>query len=121
MLHRKKSFLNIFAVELEDLDEDIQMLIDEYNQKHEGGEITNYVWMENIALMRNELTGVESFITEIKEMKADDYETLEQLITDLRDRINKRVDEKGLAKSVIILVDRKINKVKEYVEKCSAE
>jgi hypothetical protein len=115
-MHRKKSFLDIFAVELQDLDEDIQMLIDEYNQKHDKGKITNYVWMENIALMRNELTGVESFISEVKRMNADNYETVDALIDDLRGRIKKRVEEKGLAESVIMLIDRKIKKVSEYIK-----
>jgi recombination DNA repair RAD52 pathway protein len=112
---KKEKFLKVLIVELEDLDEDIKMLIEECKDKHSHEEISNYVYLENIAVLQNELFGVEGFIEDIRSINIDDFETVENLIDDLLKQIKERVREKGLVHSIIYLVERKIKKVAYYI------
>lgn len=116
MRHKRENFKKILIIELEDLDEDIQMLIQEANDKAQKGEISNYVFSENIAVLKNELFGVEGYLEDIRKLDIEKYESLDIMIEGCKSILQKRVSERGLARSIIVLVDRKINKVKTYMD-----
>ena len=115
MLHRKISFLRILSVELEDLNEDIKILIEQSKKKHSNDEISNYVFFENLAVLKNELFGVEGFIKDVKTTDPNEYDTLEDLMIGLMKKLEERVQEKGLAHAVLVMVDRKMKKVIGYI------
>jgi hypothetical protein len=117
MVKKKESFLKILIIELEDLDDDIKLLIKECDERHCRQEITDYVFMENLAVLRNELFGVEGFVDDIKAVRPEDYETLDEMIEGLLKILENRINEKGIAHSIVSLIERKMNKVKHYVEK----
>lgn len=116
MLHKKTAFLRILVMELEDLDEDINLLCDEYREKYDHEQISKYVFWSNLATMQNEMFGVEGFIEDVKETSPYDFDTLEDLVGHLTGMMATRVKQKGLAPALIGLVDRKIQKVLAYVE-----
>ncbi len=116
-MHSKNiSFLKILVIELEDLDEDIQILIKKCEEQHIKEEISEYVFLENLAVLQNELFGVAGFIEEVKEVNPDDFNTTEELKSYLLKKLAQRVKEKGLVHSIIPLVERKMNKVGIYLE-----
>ena len=51
----------------------------------------------------------------MKSINLDSYKSVEDLIEDLVKQIEERVHEKGLVKSIVYLVERKIKKVAYYV------
>lgn len=108
----KEAFKQILIIELDDLDEDIKTLIE---QSKANNDISNYVCMENIAVLQNELFGVEGLREEIKDLNTSNYKTLDDLINEIKERVNLRIREKGLVPSIKLLIDRKIEKVKKYV------
>ena len=112
---KKEKFLKILIVELEDLDKDIKMLIDECSDKHSHEKISDYVYLENLAVLQNELFGVEGFIEDVKSINLDTFETVEILVDELIKLIKNRVHEKGMVKSIVFLVERKIKKVAFYM------
>ena len=115
-MHNKTvAFLEILKVELQDLDEDIKILIEEYKEKHSRDEISNYVFLENLAVLKNELFGVEGFYKHVENINPSDYKTLADLINNLMEVLKVRIHEKGLAHSLINMVERKINKILKYV------
>ena len=114
-VYKKEKFLKILIIELEDLDKDIKLLIDECSDKHCHEKISDYVYLENLAVLKNELFGVEGLIEDIKSIKPDDFESVEILAEDLIQQIKDRVHEKGLVKSIVYLVERKIKKVAFYL------
>ncbi len=116
MLKKKEAFLRILCIELEDLEEDINLLIKECEEKHCKEEISNYVFLENLVVFKNELFGVESFLKDVKDTRLHQFETVDDLLNGLLSKLKERVLEKGIAQSVINLIERKMNKVKVYIE-----
>jgi len=116
MLKKREAFLKILYIELEDLNEDISILIEECEKKHCNEEISNYVFLENLAVLKNELFGVKSFLDDVKNIDPVNYENLNLLIEDLTSILEKRIHEKGIAHSIVNLIERKMNKVKTYVD-----
>jgi hypothetical protein len=49
------AFIAILEVELQDLEHDIQLLMADSEERHNHEEISNYVYMENLALLQKEL------------------------------------------------------------------
>lgn len=116
MIHKREVFIKILLLELEDLEEDINLLIKECEDRHCKSEISEYVFLENLAILKNEMFGVESFANDVKNIDALSFKNVDELLEALKEIIGNRIREKGLAKSVQILVERKMNKVAQYVK-----
>jgi len=115
MIKQKAAFLKILSIELDDLEQDIELLIREYQQKHDKEEISNYVFHENLALMQRELFGLKGFREQVLSIRPEEDETLEELHMRLEKQMEERVHEKGLPNSILLLVQRKIRKVLDYL------
>jgi hypothetical protein len=116
MLEKIKVFITMFIVELEDLHQDIELLIERYKDEHDHDVISNYVFLENLALMKNELFGIDSFLQEVKDIVPTDFTDVYELIDFLKKRLLNRCHDKGIASSAFILSERKMNKVLSYIE-----
>jgi len=117
MRNEKESYLSILKAELKDLQRDIEFLIEQSEKEKEAGKITNYVFMENLALFRNELLSVNAFDRVIDETDITKFDDLPKLIDHLKDCFRAMVKDAGLAKAINIPVERKMNKVADYVLK----
>jgi hypothetical protein len=115
-MSQKQKYLDILRLEVEDLLEAIQLLESHYGERHAKGEITNYVLKENVALLDREIHGVRSFLEEIADVRAEDQQTLQDLVEDLETRLKKTIDRHAFDPVLYPLVDRKIRKVATYVE-----
>ena len=116
MLKKKEAFLKILALELDDLDEDIKLLIESYKEKREHDEITNYVFLHNLATMQSELFGVEGLADDIEDIDINEFDTLDNLVEHVKETLDHRLKHKGIVHSVMLLVERKINKILKYLE-----
>jgi len=117
MLNESQSFLKILLIELDDLEQDIQLLIKHYKEEQDAHNLTNYVCLQNVALMHGELSGIESLLEEISHIDASEYTSLQDLIDDLNSRMKKRVENQGLPNSFLVIMNRKIEKVRRYIKK----
>ena len=115
MIQQKTAFLRILKVEMDDLEKDIELLIQEYTQKHDNDQMTNYVFNENLALLQRELFGLKGFREEIAAMEPGEEKSLEELREHLDNRLKERVLEKGLPNAILLLMERKIGKVVDYI------
>jgi hypothetical protein len=106
-----KNFLMILKVEIEDLAADIELLLAENQRKKEAGTITDYVFLENQALFRHELLGVQSFNRILEQTDPAGFTTLDDLIAFLRDAFR----EGGYVRAINICIERKMKKVAGYV------
>jgi len=111
MRHVIKNFVAILKVEIEDLAADIELLLTENQRKKDAGTITDYVYLENQALFRHELLGVQSFARILAQTDPDTFEKLDDLIVHLRDAFR----EGGYVRAINICVERKMKKVTQYV------
>lgn len=116
MLEKIRCFLMMFLIELEDLHKDIELLIEKYKDEHDHEVISNYVFLENLALMKNELFGIDSFLQEVKDVKPTDFANVNELIDFLKKQLLKRCHDKGIASAAYVLSERKMQKVLSYIE-----
>jgi len=115
-MHDKISgFIRILLVELDDLEHDIKDLMTEYEAKHNSDVITNYVFFENLALSQRELFGIDGFLSDIKSINPPDITSIDQLVENLSRLLHERVSLNGLPKAIELMVGRKIEKVKTYI------
>ena len=115
MRNPQKYFPRILLVEMTDLEEDLELLIREAKKDFESGRITERVYRENRTLYKNEIMGVRDFCNLLVETNYADFNTLDDMITYYIDTFKAMARKKGLANAVILCVERKIRKVKEYV------
>jgi len=111
----------MFDMELEDLHEDIGLLIEKYRDAHDHEVISNYVFYENLALMSNELFGIDSFREEVRQVDPDRFQNICDLIDALKGQLADRCQKKGIASAALVLAERKMAKIWAYIEKQPAQ
>jgi len=108
-------FISIFRIELQDLKEDISDLLEILEKRKDSQEITNYVYMGNKGVLLNEITCVEELLDSISAIDAYQYDSVEDMIADVRLMICSRIEECDFPDAVRNLVQRKFYKVVKYV------
>lgn len=108
-------FVKVLRVEMEDLEADIEMLVAENRRKFKNHAETKRVCLENVATLQNEEYGVRHFIEILDALDVDNFDTLDHLISTVRQRFHDVITSRGLARATIAFSDRKIAKVERYV------
>ena len=116
MRNEKGKFLAIMRIELQDLHEDIEDLIQQTTRERESGALTNYVFLENLALFRNELLGVNTFGRLLDKVAPAEFGTLDELVEHLKASFRSRIKAAGLAEAIDLYLERKVDKARRYVE-----
>lgn len=119
MKEKIKKFLKILYVEIEDLKDDLNLLADIHEEREKKGEITQYVFRENLSLIKKEIDFVKVVLEQFHELSGSEYKNMDELIRDLDEKIKKKVTDSGCAEAVYTLLRRKFAKVKNYVEHTS--
>jgi flagellar biosynthesis component FlhA len=110
-----KKFINIFRIELEELEQDINDMIEIVEQRRNSREITNYVYIANKGVLLNEISSVRELLDQLSTIDAYQYESVEALIEGVREMLEKRIEEYSFPDAVHHLVERRLNKVCTYV------
>ncbi|MHC4917547.1 MAG: hypothetical protein ACYTGB_18890 [Planctomycetota bacterium] len=116
MKHIKERFVKILRIELEDLREDIEQLIDECKHEMEHPRHNEYVYLENLAVLKNELLGLGHFARILDEIDVEADADLDAVIAHIKTSFTTEIERCGLAPAAIRLVERKIEKVRKFVE-----
>ena len=116
MLNKTDAFIRILLIELEDLKEDIKLLIEKYKRDHENEKISNYVFQENVALMHNEIFGVDGLYEQVQKMSSDTFIDIDEIVTAVDEKLEMLCKKKGHVRSICVLVRRKIDKIRRYIE-----
>ena len=111
----KRKYLDILRIEVEDLIEDIGLIVNEYKRRKDRGEITDYVFLENLAVLHNELLGVDDMMEMLDSVDPEDYSNLDDLVADIEIKIRKKIENSHLAEALYPLVKRKLEKVSKYL------
>lgn len=115
MKRRKKNYLQIMRIELDDLKEDIEFMITKCHQDHENGKITERVLLENVTLFKNEIMGVDKFSFILNRTDPDEFETLDDMISHIKDIFKKTRRVNEIAEAINVCIERKLTKVEKYV------
>ena len=116
MQYKTDAFIKIFQLELEDLKCDIQLLIEKYTQDHDKDKITNYVFKENVALMHNEIFGIDGLYKQAKLFDPLQFKSIDDVVKAIDDWLEMLCKQNNQVKSINILVKRKIEKIRRYIE-----
>ena len=87
----KKKFLSILKIEMEDLIEDLKSHVNDYKEKKEQDLITNYVFMENLALLQHEMYGIRKFLEMISLLDLNDYKNIEEISNHIKNLLEKKI------------------------------
>ena len=115
MRNIKKRYVRILKAEVEDFREDIDLLIRECTSRRGRSEISSYVFLENLALLRHEILDIDNIGKMLDDLDLEHYAGLDELIRGIREWINVRLTHHNLTEAVHGLVMRKLEKVAEYV------
>jgi hypothetical protein len=118
MRDKFKKFIQILKIELEESEQDLHFLEDLHKQREEAGEITQYVFRENMNLLKNEISSVREILYSVDDMieNRDDYDSFVEMVDALKRKVKDKVDRSTNAEAVYDIVSRKIDKVLKYVQ-----
>ena len=116
MDHQKDKFYRILLIELEDLQQDLRVAVQIYEERNVSGDVTNYVMRENSALLENEISGLELVCRTVGEMTPDEEESVGDLVERVRSACRRRITESHFPDALCGMVDRKISKVEKYIQ-----
>lgn len=107
-------FLKVLNIELEHVERHLQLMVDGYREKQVQREVTEHVCNENIAVLENEVCGLRRFAAIVDRLDPDDYGSIEEVISGIRERFRSAVESSGLAEATYVFANRKITKVARY-------
>lgn len=109
-----KKFLEILRIELEDLIIDLELNETILAKRLKEHEITEYVFLENISLLKKEILGIEKIKLMLKETDGQ-YTSIEDLREKIENYFHDEIKSAGLPNVVFLLVNRKLDKVVKYM------
>lgn len=115
MVNKCIYFLKILRAELEDLLEDLHAVEARYRERFANSEITNYVLLENEALLSREEESVRELIISIDGLNSSRYKSVNEIIEDLDAVVREFITNKEYPAAVHRLLRRKMDKVLSYV------
>jgi len=111
----KRKYIQILKLELEDLEQDIEVLISDCLDRREKQGTSSYVFLENIALLKREVLGVERVSAMLDRFDLNQYATVAELVEALDRRFHELVSQHDLVEAVYHFLQRKLQKVARYV------
>lgn len=110
-----RKYIKLLRVELEDLEEHVEEQILANRERYARREESEYVCLENVAVLGNEECGVRRCCELLERIDADQYENVEALVEDLKTRFRARVRECGLEPLANVFIEPKLDRLKAYV------
>ncbi len=112
----KQKYLSILELELADLAEDVDLLIVEYKKRKASGEITNYVLLENLAVLQSEIHGIQSFINLLHSIDPNSHENLDAMVSEIKDQVKSIMDKSSFPEALYPIVLRRLDRVARYIK-----
>jgi len=112
MKEKIRKFLAILAVEFDDMQDGINMLLDLAEERFKRHEITGYVWTENSALLKREKSVIRMMAERVGKLEAGMFTNLDEAVEGVRKIIRGMP---GIPEAVPAFVERRIEKLLKYV------
>jgi hypothetical protein len=110
-----RHFVRLFRVELDDLIEDIQMRIDLNERRYREDKITEYVHLENDAVLKRQIGALKKFSEIVDGIDPSNYKDTAGIEADLLARSREFVSKFEDTEAVSMLLQRKIEKVRVFI------
>ncbi|MDC7125153.1 MAG: hypothetical protein PQJ46_06280 [Spirochaetales bacterium] len=109
-----KKYLKILTIELEDLVVDLtfnEKIIEQRLKRHE---ITEYVFRENVSLIKKEIIGIGK-IKKLIKTSSKGIKSIESFREIVENYFKVEIEAAGIPDVVMLLVNRKLDKVEKYI------
>ena len=121
MRQKLEKYLKVLRIELEDIETDLEMMAEVYNQREKRGEITDYVFLENVSVLKSEISSIDSIISRIEDEHSEEFQDLGAFVEHLDSIFRERTEHASYPQGVYDLVKRKLTKVQRYIESEESE
>jgi len=108
--------IKILQLELKEVENDLNGLKDLYSNRHDSSEITNYVFLENTALLQSELDSIHQIGTILTDFKIEGSPTEHELLDIIDKHIKEEVHEKQYSEAIYNFAKSKLAKVSKYLD-----
>jgi hypothetical protein len=108
--------LRLVSLELESLRDELQILIDGLDDRLARHEITDYVRNENMAVLRNEVLGLEDCLRGCQDLELSAEETIDELVTRTKQHLRERLSKNGYVPALALLLESRLEKVAAYLK-----
>lgn len=111
------SFLvNILQIELREVENDLKGLEKLYFDRHNSSEITNYVYLENTAVLKSEMDCIHQIGVLLDNFQIDENQSPQQMLKLMDDYIKKIVNDRQFSEAIYNFTKRKMEKVSKYLD-----
>lgn len=110
-----RKFLKLLLVELEDLGEDLAFFTEMMERRHRSGQITDYVYQENLAVLRNEVMGLADCLRGCADLELMGGKSVAEISAGVKARLHERLKERGYVPALFALLDRRIDRIAAYL------
>jgi hypothetical protein len=115
MPEKIRLFVKILTAELEDLEDDLRTWGQYLDEKHRADKISEYVFLENSALLRRELAGIRTMVQAIADNHPANLPDLESIKEYYTAFIQREAAQYQFQEAIVALVKKKIEKVFRYL------
>ena len=112
---QRKLFITFFRAELEDAIEGLEQLSARMEKRLSAGEITNYVFNENEALLKNEISSLKKLLPVMYMFEIEKYPDINALAEAVGSMLQRKVEEMGDPQAILEIIRRKQKKVLNYL------
>ncbi len=108
--------VKVLQLELIEVEHDLEGLKELYSSRHDSSEITNYVFLENTAVLQSELNAIHTLGTLLSEMVINNNHTPHELLNSIDDYFKKEIKERQFSRAIYDFTKLKIGKVSKYLD-----
>ena len=116
MISLYEKFRRLLLLEIESLHDELELILTALDDRLARHEITEYVRNENVAVLRNELLGLEDFLRDTFDPGAEDGASLEEIVDRTRAYLRRRMNDHEYVPAIYELVNGRIAKIVRYLE-----
>jgi hypothetical protein len=114
-MRKKKLFIAFFKAEIDDALEGLKQLSSLLGARLNKGEITNYVYSENEALLGQEISALKKILPLVDSINIDAFNDVNALALELGNMLQMKVEAMDDPRAVREITNRKIKKVLNYI------
>jgi len=116
MSEKIKLFTKILKAELEDLEDDIESWSQFLDEKRKAEKVTEYVFMENSGLLRQELMSVKTIVDSLSKVSQTELPNIEAIRDYFLKTLKDEVKKFQFPEAIMVFVTRKVDKVYTYLK-----
>lgn len=115
MVRKMNKYVDIVKIELNDLINDVNEYIEISHRDHANRVIKNFTYHGNLTIYEKQLEGIKQTLVLLEELAAADYETPDEMVAVLTERMKPFFTTRGLLEGGYYITLKRIEGARDYV------